>query len=1486
MKVIVISLFFLMSCTGQIQVSTSGSSKLSWGNISPANTENLSNYTMRGSCHEGITSFRITSPPPEQLVTCDSNGWSISLDLTNEPDGPIVIKTDLKDLNTGKYIEFETSKDTSRPSGVISSTIISPSNANEVEVDVHFSEEVKGIDESAFTVTNALITRISGVGQDFKIRLSPKSQGSFSLLVKENSVYDLAGNANTESNLLSLLHDSQAPTVALTSEATEVTSLSTFSVTATFNEQVVNFDDSKIQLTNATLSGFTQSGNAYTFNITPTAEGEVQILIPQLVTQDLAENFNEEGKLLRYYDTTSPTVNVSSTMVGSIHLPGEEIPFTWSATDNNLAGDVQLSYSIDGGSTWIAIGTYPITPSEYVWIAPDVDSSNIYFKIVTADEAGNNSSAQVGPLTIDNNFIPPSMTLTPNPDFSQLAFYGGQTVSFDYSSSGDNLVENSVQIQISFNEGVNWTTVLSGAPLSGSYTYTVPNEIDQNPVYFRLQNENLREEIGSVLSPYFIIDNNPPQLTSIQINDGGGYAITPFLSVTVGVTDIHEIYISLTEIPLADSCADYEDLSGVPLNPNWRKWDNDVAGMSLSFQVTPDDGGKKICAWAKDGHGRMAAAPLASTVVLESRYIPILSQFEVYQNTPGKFTAAAGETITINYTATDNEGLSKAPLSFAYTLNGSTWLDVETHLDIQNPENVTWMHSNESLALSVSGTYTLPSPSSEYFRVQGRAKDRAGNISIVALSNTFNSGNWQIFLGSNDRGEGGVGKGVAITDSWSSAFFAIHPHTGDFYFIEREWGLRKLDIRTGLISSIVKLFDPAFSATLSESQLLKGSEVVDFANAVNKVTSSNVTEIVFDSKGKLYMSNIIYTTTETAKGIVYQVDLDAKIIRPYAGGGSSITSENPFERVILGGTIAFDEKDNLYLWDTCISPVTTRSAAKRVIRISQNADSSPGNISVVFGGGCLYENPISGETAVSSKSGVMPYSELSSIVPINENSFYLMAYGGFTPIKVINGTVRSVNVAGIGGNGNTNRLIYNKYDGYLYANLTNEGLGRFKPSLLGDGGETALETYLPDTYSDGCQEDGVPRTSACTRVAKALRIDSEGTLFFTDGPGINKPTNTRIRYVNRSGVIDTLLGTRPLFGEGMDKSLTRALIGSIAYKRSSLNTTLFPQGLYFMVPNGMVMAYVQTNGEVTAKWGNQSGQAVSISTGVTATLPSPSISMGTPYSSYNGNFLVFDEDGLPWLRTQMALTTVTSTGHIEYLQPGGGTVFNARPADATSDSISMYVDGGASNLNVFERKAIFFGGYYNLGDAHYNNLSEMILLDFNSNVISSLMGREAGVLIRDNPEPVLEGTNAYSAGTFFYECRNGLNACFTQYITEATVDQDRAYYTEKNMLRYIENPQSPTLSTVRDVYTHPDSTKRIKNFILNDDRSMIFYLMDEQLHCHNLSSSNTWCNNSSLYPYKVSMGSIYSCGNQMTWKDSQTLLISNCKGEVFQYTLP
>lgn len=1475
----------MAGCSGQIRVSTAKKTLLDWSNTSPANGKNLSDYTMRGSCNENITSFKITSPAPEQVVECKDKSWSISLDLTGQPDGPIMIVTDLKDPSTGKNIEFETFKDTTRPSGLLSSTLIT-SNAKEVEVDVHFAENVIGLPTDALIALNAQIRGVRGEGQDFKVKLAPEGQGSFSLQIKENAVFDLAGNANTESNLLSLLHDSQIPTVTLTSDASEFDTLSIIAITATFSEQVIDFDQSMIQLTNGVLSNFTQNANAYTFNVAPSAEGEVQIIIPQKVTHDGAGNSNEESKLTLHYDYTPPSIGISSTLVESIHLPGEEIPFFWSILDANRAESVQLSYSIDGGTTWIDLGILPATPSEYNWTAPNVDSDDIHFKIVGKDKAGNESSAQVGPFTINNNFISPSLTLTPSPDFTQKVFYGGQTVNFNYSSSGDNLIENKVRIEISFNEGVNWTTLLSNAPLAGSYAYTIPAGIDKNPVYFRLQNENLREEIGTIFSPHFIIDNSPPKLTSIQINDGGGYAITPFLGVTIEVEDSSDVYVSLAEIPVASSCADHENGSGHPLNPTWRKWDNNVELMSLSFQVTPNDGAKRICAWAKDGLDRMAAAPLSSTVILESRYIPILSQFDVYQEIPGKFTAAANEPITINYSATDNEGLSKNPLSFAYTLDGSTWLDVETQLDIQNPQNVTWMHSNESLDVSVSGTYTFTSPSSDFFRIQGRAKDRAGNISIVGLSNTFNSGNWQVYLGSKDRGEGGVGKGVAITENWSSSFFAIHPHTGDFYFIEREWGLRKLDIRTGLVSTVVKLFNQDFSTTFPENLMLKGTEVIDFDNAISRVYSGSVIDIDFDSKGRLYLVNSIFSTSEVGRGIIYQVDLEAKTIRPYAGGGTNFTSENPFDRVVLAGSIAFDEKDNLYLWESCVYPVTSNNVAKRILKISQKNDSTPGNLSVVFGGACQYENPTIGSSASSSKSGTIPLVSLSSITPINENSFYLTAYGGLPPIKVVNGIIRSVSATGISGNTNTNRMIYNKHDGYLYATSSSEGVTRFKPSLAGNGGEAAQESYLPAAFTAGCQEDGRARTSACIKVAQTLKLDGEGNLFFTDGPGINKPTNARIRYVNRSGEIDTLLGTRPLFGLGMDKSLTRGQIGSIAYKRSSLNTTLFPQGLYFMVPNGMVMAYVQPTDKVAAIWGNQSGQPASVSVGITSTVPSPLISMGTPYKNYNGNFLVFDDNGLPWLRTQMALTTVTSSGKIEYLQPDGGPFFNARPLNATARSISMYVDAGASNLNVFERKAIFFGGYYELSGTHIDNFSEMILLDFSSNSIKSLMGRESGVLIRDMPEPVFEGTNAYGDGNFFYECRSDMNSCFTQYITEATVDQDRAYYSEKNMLRYIENPQSQALSTVRDVYVHSDSSKRIKNFILNDDKSMIFYIMDEQLHCHNLNSANSWCNNTSLYPYKSSIGPINSCGNQMTWKDSQTLFISNCRGEVLQYILP
>lgn len=83
---------------------------------------------------------------------------------------------------------------------------------------------------------------------------------------------------------------------------------SSFSVTATFSESVSGFALSDLLLTNGTASGLSGSGSAYTFTITPTAQGTLSVSVPADIASDAADNNNLASTgLSRIYDNTAPT---------------------------------------------------------------------------------------------------------------------------------------------------------------------------------------------------------------------------------------------------------------------------------------------------------------------------------------------------------------------------------------------------------------------------------------------------------------------------------------------------------------------------------------------------------------------------------------------------------------------------------------------------------------------------------------------------------------------------------------------------------------------------------------------------------------------------------------------------------------------------------------------------------------------------------------------------------------------------------------------------------------------------------------------------------------------------------------------------------------------------------------------------------------------------------------------------------------------------
>ncbi|WP_445244739.1 FG-GAP-like repeat-containing protein, partial [Microcoleus sp. OTE_8_concoct_300] len=101
--------------------------------------------------------------------------------------------------------------------------------------------------------------------------------------------------------------DNIAPTVALTStSATTVNGL--FSVTATFSENVTGFDNTDITIANAIIGNFvTVDAKTYTFDITPSASGNVTVDVPAAKATDTAGNNNTAAiQLIRTANITLP----------------------------------------------------------------------------------------------------------------------------------------------------------------------------------------------------------------------------------------------------------------------------------------------------------------------------------------------------------------------------------------------------------------------------------------------------------------------------------------------------------------------------------------------------------------------------------------------------------------------------------------------------------------------------------------------------------------------------------------------------------------------------------------------------------------------------------------------------------------------------------------------------------------------------------------------------------------------------------------------------------------------------------------------------------------------------------------------------------------------------------------------------------------------------------------------------------------------------
>lgn len=296
-----------------------------------------------------------------------------------------------------------------------------------------------------------------------------------------------------------------------------------------------------------TVSGLTGAGQyriqlgstnfgPYDYTFTAVAEVTQSIIIPSLA--DNAYDLKVEAKLDTQTEWTSDlefgAVIVDNTLPVTPKLTapngGEYISnsgnftITWDATkisDAHLAENpISLQYSANGGANWMVIAPElaDVEPGEYVWIVPDIITTQALVKIIVIDLAGNTSADQSDSVfTIygaDNT--PPEVAMV-NPVATGTPYIGG-TVELAATASDVQSGISSVVFQYSAAVGGPWTTAGVGELSSGVYVF----DFDTTPLtdgaiyYFRAVATNGAGASTASTPVDAKIENTPPAMTLLK----------------------------------------------------------------------------------------------------------------------------------------------------------------------------------------------------------------------------------------------------------------------------------------------------------------------------------------------------------------------------------------------------------------------------------------------------------------------------------------------------------------------------------------------------------------------------------------------------------------------------------------------------------------------------------------------------------------------------------------------------------------------------------------------------------------------------------------------------------------------------------------------------------------------------------------------------------------------------------------------------------
>jgi len=1258
---------------------------------------------------------------------------------------------------------------------------------------------------------------------------------------------DLATNIRTASNASAIVIDSSAPVVNLTSLTGGQTLKGGSTYAITWSATDNNFGANPIALDYSLDGGSTWSaiaastGNSGTYNWTPTGLNSQQLRVRVTAMDSLSQTANSASSSNLIVDSGNPTLSLNSPASGQIIKGDNGFAITWTATDANFGSTpITVAYSANSGSTWTNLAANAANSGSYTWNVSPADGTTYRVRVIASDLAGNSTTASTGDFTITR--LGPALTQTGTSSYTVNA---GNSVTF---SGACDLSASMSVTTVTITGSDSASVSCSGSAPSGTWTWTTPSKSSDGTYTYTFAQTNgasITTEIGAT----WVRDTSVPQVTAVMINDGATYAPSILVAVRVTISDSPSLAGMQVRVATTTTGGDCQALYA---DDNWQSQTS--ATTAVSAIIPSGNGAKKVCAWAKDQAGNVSSiSPATGTAGVDMDEIslsdaspPVITAFTLINNAGGPNQGTSnhtvGDPILMTWTATSTLSLLSSPIKLEYTTDNVIWNPIENAYGSATGTSYT------------DSYYGFNAPTSGYFRVRISATDEAGNTSSTAQSPAQNTGNWEVFAGTTDRGWGGSAKTAKIGLTQGIDSFAVAPNN-DVYIVDNGRALLKVDALTNRTSVVIG----HGTNNLPSNGTLPASPKADMSSA----------SVGFDRNGLFYL----LTGSSTSNGSkIYRIDLTTQQVKLYLGGGMTIdNTATPSTVFVTLSPISFDESNTMYFWTNCTPNSTPNQTTRnvRMMKATQNADGTAGTVSVVAGN-CQRGTYTPGELASTQPlvaTGNSSEFESNKIVAWNNGAVIYFNVFGAGGRKIINGKLFDTTI-GV-SSGIVPTLTYNPVDQKLY--VGGSSLRKYTPVLTETNlGEVSGGTLVSSAgTADDCNQDGKAAASACAYVTGSAHFLSNGTLLFKDGQ--------RIRYVDSNQTMRTFAGILAFYGAELDKSLARGNFSGIYYKKSTeLNQTAFPEGLYFIESGGPIFGRFDTDGTTRHLWGTQ--RALSASTLANGTLIGPTVDMNLAQSTTT-RAMTFDDDGLPWMEYAERIVSIDADNKYvarsnAYLSDIASAVPGNSPSGVGAGKYAYF-----QNLTMKGKATFALGRWYNPPEGFMNPDPKLRLMDYANNIIVHLMGNGGTT---STPDSTVAGSLENSDIDGY--C-TGVN-CSVQFMEgdPAITSDDVLYWSEGKLFRKIQDPTTPANHFLTTLFT---AGSNIENFTVRPDQSQVFYTRYGHVRCHALTPDGikSWCNDASLGP-TTGLSSITRGSNQFTWIDNDTLLVSTYAGEIYKYTIP